>query len=540
MKKIFTVTFLILISTNHNAQLKILLEDFEGFYTGTGDIKANGFYTYGNLEATADGSMCTGQTYSGKTALKIEKKGTQTYGGWGKGVTLYMNLDASTDYFNFYFYQPASSQPTDIRIELQDDDNEDNQFNKNNDDSWYYIHHAATKDKWELVSIPLSKFKDSGAGGDGNLNISYGAGKLLGVIFSFADEKQIGNNHTWYFDFLCFSKGKLPTGVAPFDAPLAVATDFCSIGAWSEEGNIANFADIAASFESNFKGLSSKKLGVVHFFQPFGLEFGLSGHYPSAERINKVIDAGYLPMITLENHFVRGGTKKQPNLYSIVEGHFDSFFGYWAKLIKDVKGTVWLRMFHEFNGDWYEWCTVKNDKNPELVARAYRYVVNIFRENNVTNVKFIWCPNSMSVPQQKWNDIMYAYPGDEYVDLVGLDIYNGAGNAFSVWRSFRKEGIENYFVLTEKLPHKPLLICEVASRERRSAEKGQNKAEWIGDMSEALRTDMSKIRLITWFNEKETFRVNSSSAAKKAFAEEILNQNYFKNGAGDIKMVLEN
>src|SRR6185369_14093646 len=106
-------------------------------------------------------------------------------------------------------------------------------------------------------------------------------------------------------------------------------------------------------------------------------------------------------------------------------------------------------------------------------------------------------------PQAPWNFIMDAYPGDDYVDFAGIDVYNGAGSNSHLWRSFRKEGIENYFLLTQRLPQKPLLICETASRERTGSETGssQTKAEWIKQMSAALRTDMSHIRLLSWFNE---------------------------------------
>ena len=341
-------------------------------------------------------------------------------------------------------------------------------------------------------------------------------------------------NQTWLFDFICFSQGKLPTGGELFDAPSAAQNDFCNLGVWSKEGNTADFTDIAVNFENNFKYGSEKNLGIVHFFQPFATDGGtVQNHYPSIERINRVVKQGYIPMITLEDHFVNAHTGlKQPNLYSIVEGHFDTFFSTWANQIKQVDGVILLRILHEFNGDWYPWCTANNDKNPELVVKAFRYIHAIFKAQHVTNVKFIWCPNSMSLPQEKWNFIMDAYPGDEYVDYVGLDIYNGAGQGPSVWRSFRKEGIENYFILTESLPDKPLFVCETASRERRKNEPktAQDKAGWIKQMSMALKSDMSKIKLLVWFNEKESFKINSSKEAQGAFLDYILKDDYFKSG----------
>ncbi len=168
------------------------------------------------------------------------------------------------------------------------------------------------------------------------------------------------------------------------------------------------------------------------------------------EMLSKVIEEGYIPLITLEDHFanLKPGMK-QPNLYSIVEGHFDSFFNEWAKQIKQVKGIVLLRILHEFNGDWYPWCIANNDKKPELFVNAFRHIRNIFYAQDARNVKFIWCPNSMSIPQENWNFILDAYPGNEWVDFVALDIYNGAGKA-STWPSCINEGSENNFFATEK------------------------------------------------------------------------------------------
>jgi hypothetical protein len=522
------------------AQVKFIVEDFEGFADGSGELKDNGLFTFGNLKAGIDGRLSDNKSYSGKKALKIEKPGKADYGGWGKGISLNLGLDQATDYLNFYIFSDAQNGPTTFRIEIQEDDHIDNQFQKEKDETWHYSFTIEAKNTWELVSIPLSKFKDGNPGGDGDFNIGQYGGRLFVLLFSLENAKSMKPRQTWYVDFITFSKGPATHGAGIFDAPAARQEDFCALGAWSSEGNSANFVDIAKSFEGTFAG--GKKLGIVHFFQSFSVQGdGKEYHYPSVERINKVIQAGYIPMITLEDHFVNTGAHtEQPNLYSIFEGHFDSFFGYWAHQIKDVKGTVLLRILHEFNGDWYPWCTVNNDKNPELVGRAFRYIHNIFRENNVRNVKFIWCPNSMSVPQESWNYIMDAYPGDEYVDFVGLDVYNGAGSGkgVGIWRSFRKEAMENYFVLTTLKPSKPILICEAASRERRGGEQGQDKAEWIRQMVDALKTDMSKFRLLAWFNEKETFKVNSSGPSHKAFQEKVMNDGFFRSGKQDFESLI--
>lgn len=529
--------FVCLLSLNNNsvAQLKFIVEDFEGLSDGTSDLKANGLFVYGNIKANIE-SNTSQLAYSGDKFLKINKEGNLNYGGWGKGISLNVELDTVTDYLNFYVYQPAGNSGDTLKIELQEDDNGDGIYNKEQDDSWICLHTINNQNAWELISIPLTKFKDTNKSGDGIFNINYKEGKLLTFIIAILDsmpsiaikEKDLS------FDFICFSKGALPRGRGLFDAPLASSNSFCTLGAWSKEGNSANFIDIAENFESYFKSSSDKKLGVVHFFQPFAVDGGnTQNHYPSVERINKVIQQGYIPMITLEDHFVNSKPNlKQPNLYSIVEGHFDSFFADWARQIKQVNGIVLLRILHEFNGDWYPWCIANNDKNPQLLIRAYQHIHDIFNAQLVSNVKYIWCANSTSFPQEKWNFIMDAYPGDAYVDFVGLDIYNGAGKGVPVWRSFRKEAIENYFILTQTLTNKPLFICETASRERIGAESksAQNKAGWIRDMSKALSSDISKVKLLIWFNEKSTFKINTSPEAENSFSTFVWKNDYFKSG----------
>jgi beta-mannanase len=534
------ILLLFLISSSGKAQLKYIIEDFEGFPSGNSGLKENGVFSFGYTLPTVNfhpNSTIRGE-YSGDRCLHLSKTQKPEYGGWGKGLGIFIELNAEKDFLNFYVQHNTLNDTNTIRIELQEDDNADHRFDKNQDDSW--IHHLtlSRKNYWELVSIPLNQFYDANKGGDGIFNVGYKGGKLTTFIITFSSKKDL-DFENWNFDFICFSEGKLETGDKLFKAPLFSSEDHCSLGAWSQEGNVANFCEIALNFEKVFKPVQ-KKLGVVHFFQPFSTDGGNTEYmYPSVERINKVIDKGYVPMITLENHFVNTNSKhKQPNLYSIIEGHFDLFFANWAKEMKQVKDVVLLRILHEFNGDWYPWCILKNDKNPELLVKAYRRIHGIFKAQGVSNVRFIWCPNSMSIPQEPWNFILKAYPGNDYVDFVGLDVYNGAGKS-AVWRSFRKEVIENYFLLTKYFPSKPLLVCETASREPLAGEQVQSKAEWIKQMTEALKTDLSKVRLVTWFNEKETFKITSSDGSQNAFLNYVFKDDYFRSGTGEILQLIK-
>lgn len=547
-KKIVLSIYIIVILINpFKAQLKFVVDDFEGFSNGKSDLRSNGVFSFGNIKAAIEihnDQKFLIPDYFGSRYISLKKDSNKDFGGWGKGLCLNIQLDPSVDFFNFYVRLPDMINRN-IKIQLQEDDNDSKVYEKESDDNWVHYHElkSSSLSDWVLVSIPLSKFNDENSGGDGAFNCTYKNGKLLCFIISFENDAKdkselLKADQMISFDFISFSKGPL------LDNKFSESSEnFCSLGLWSTEGNSARFSEIATGFETIFKSESDKKLGIIHFFQPFAVDGGVSqNNYPSVERIDKVLKAGFIPMITLENHFVnlsRSGVK-QPNLYNIIEGQCDPFFINWAKQIKNVNGTILLRILHEFNGDWYPWCISKNDNKPELLIKAFRHIHNIFVTENVTNVKFIWCPNSMSVPQEEWNYIMDAYPGDNYVDFVGLDVYNGAGES-TTWTSFRKVGIENYFTLTHELPNKPLLICETASRERKSNDNNnvQNKSEWIEQMSKTLKTDMSKIRMISWFNERDYFKINSSFDAQKAFLNYILKDDYYKSGTSDFMLLIK-
>jgi hypothetical protein len=58
-------------------------------------------------------------------------------------------------------------------------------------------------------------------------------------------------------------------------------------------------------------------------------------------------------------------------------------------------------------------------------------------------------------------------------------------------------------------------------------------------MSIALQTDMSRITLLSWFNEKGTFKVNSSDRSRDAFLKFIFELPYFGSGPGSLLKFLQ-
>jgi hypothetical protein len=91
-----------------------------------------------------------------------------------------------------------------------------------------------------------------------------------------------------------------------------------------------------------------------------------------------------------------------------------------------------FRPFHELNGNWFWW----GGKNcePEEIKKLYRFTEMYLREEkNVHNLLYAF--NTDRFPSKEV--YLERYPGDEWVDIIGFDIYQG--NNIKKNEDFEKE-----------------------------------------------------------------------------------------------------
>lgn len=86
-----------------------------------------------------------------------------------------------------------------------------------------------------------------------------------------------------------------------------------------------------------------------------------------------------------------------------------------------------FRPFHEHNGDWFWWgkgfCT-----EAEYIA-LWRFTVDYLRdEKGVHNLLYAFSPDRSRMELDDPDAYFYAYPGDDYVDIIGLDNYWDVGH----------------------------------------------------------------------------------------------------------------
>lgn len=90
--------------------------------------------------------------------------------------------------------------------------------------------------------------------------------------------------------------------------------------------------------------------------------------------------------------------------------------------LKDDEGRpipVIFRPWHETNGHWFWWGNSKltSEESKQLYRSTVDLLVNTF---DVHNVLFAYSPNC-ALSEKEYLDY---YPGDEYVDILGVDVYD--------------------------------------------------------------------------------------------------------------------
>ena len=268
----------------------------------------------------------------------------------------------------------------------------------------------------------------------------------------------------------------------------------------------------------NAEAKLGKHSAIVMWYKHWG------GPYNSfyAPDFEAVLNHGSVPMVTwMSDDYTLPG---YPNNNSqtafadakIAAGAFDPFIRSWAIGLRKIGRPVLLRLDHEMNGNWYAWSPGVNGNTAAQYVAMWRHVHDLFAQEGATNVRWVWSPNAGT-------PFSSLYPGNAYVDWVGLDGYNwGRTNGWTPWQSFTAVFSGSYREALA-LSSRPLMIAETSSVEI-GAPSGASKAAWI---SHALESEVSqnfpRVRALIWFDQNngngQDFRIDSSGASLAALAQ---------------------
>jgi cellulose synthase/poly-beta-1,6-N-acetylglucosamine synthase-like glycosyltransferase/beta-mannanase len=292
-------------------------------------------------------------------------------------------------------------------------------------------------------------------------------------------------------------------------------------------------AFVGIAVENNATNISAveqqvqKKFAVVNYYQAWGTKQNRFQDIPGAQIANdgKILMVSWEPWKPVAGFARNQKDIDQPQyrLARITEGDFDGYITDYAHSVKAYNKPVFIRFAHEMNGNWYPWGGHLN--TPQDFIAAWRHIHDIFEKEGVRNVTWVWAPNEMYEETAYSNDILLTYPGDEYVDWVGLSSFNWAGlYKNNVWRTPQSMFEPTVQVLATL--HKPILIAETATAENGNA---NGKAIWITQLSQYIQ-NQPLIKGVIWFNVNDTgidWRITSTKRSVVAFHNAF--GNYFEN-----------
>jgi hypothetical protein len=288
-------------------------------------------------------------------------------------------------------------------------------------------------------------------------------------------------------------------------------------------------AFIDTEAQTNFESLAGKNIAIEMFFR--GWPGDKVPDFPIA-KCTQIDNYGAIPHITWMPQ-VSGSPYP---LNSIINGSYDNYINGYATQVKNWGKPLFIRLGHEFNGDWYTYGGANNGggtltgfgdptkaDGPERFIAAFQRVHDLFEAQSVDNVVWVLCPNNGSSPNESWNVPEAYYPGDSYVDWIGFDGYNfGTTQTWSGWASF----FNIYNTLYQKFKNygKPIMLGEFAS-----VEQGGSKSQWITDAYLTwIKFGYTKIKAATWFHVAKIegtvftdWRINSSTSSLTAYQNAI-------------------
>jgi cellulose synthase (UDP-forming) len=173
--------------------------------------------------------------------------------------------------------------------------------------------------------------------------------------------------------------------------PLDVATDHLNVGAYDPQLELAD-----------------QPLNIEQWYVPQHDPEVLAGALAHAENQRT-------PMVTIEPWPTNGSTDV---LGDALSGESDVDLRQLARIAAaNQPQVVLVRWGHEMElANLYPWSA----QDPARYQQAFRHVVDIFREEGASNVRFVWSPAGNS------NALDY-YPGDDVVDYVGSTVLEDAG-----------------------------------------------------------------------------------------------------------------
>jgi beta-mannanase len=233
----------------------------------------------------------------------------------------------------------------------------------------------------------------------------------------------------------------------------------------------------------------NRRLAIDHTYVPWGRQLGWRPAWD--------ISMGRIPLITIG---AEGDTDE------VATGRHDVYLRTLSEAVRKLGRPVFMRYGHRMDAsDNREWV-----HSPSSFIAAWRHVHDVFAD---LPVSWAWTPTADAFgggQADQW------YPGDQYVDWIGADGFNGYGcGVTTAWRELAD--IFGDFYAWGKGRDKPLMIAETGSTED-PADPGR-KGRWFDNATRTLATRMPNVEAVVYFHAAKRceWRADSSPESLAGF-----------------------
>lgn len=171
----------------------------------------------------------------------------------------------------------------------------------------------------------------------------------------------------------------------------------------------------------------------------------------------------------------------------------DAYLRQWAREAKASGVPIFLRFACEMNGDWVVW-----HGDPQKYIEKFRTVAKVMKEE-APNVAMVWSPGD--VPAYSMHQY---YPGDEYVDWVGVSLYvepySNGDKADPMLATSPVERLDELY--RTYADRKPLMLSETGVPH--TFQKTEDFTEWailnLSRLYDVMPYKYPRLKAITYFN----------------------------------------
>lgn len=182
----------------------------------------------------------------------------------------------------------------------------------------------------------------------------------------------------------------------------------------------------------------------------------------------------------------------------LTEKKMQAKFDGWLKKVADFIGSlktsdgkripVIFRPWHEMNGNWFWWCA--NVCTPTEYNLLYTKTYHALTNEGCDNIVWAWSPNLGS--EKTLDRFLERYPGDSFVDLIGIDFYEFDNNDKN-YETKLKETLDVLMQATEK-------TGKIAALTETGCRGIAQKTDWFSSVLYPVVKDYDLSYILFWRN----------------------------------------